>query len=155
MHFSIATQLFIAVAYLRARVTSTRNPYQNATYDSLARLPSQPTLHPRVTPSTYIWPGGWTMTIRPGPTIVPIGSASAILIAFYNQVMTIAAAKMLTATRPNLSGVDFVNNVFRLDFAILENGPGPVVMEWNMMYWFAAYMQALARMGFTSIGGLE
>lgn len=95
------------------------------------------------------------MTIRPGPAIMPIEGGSAILIAFYNQVMTMAAAKMLTATRHGLSGVDFGNNVFHLDFAIVASGPTQVFMEWNVVYWFAAYMQALARMGFTSIGSME
>jgi len=95
------------------------------------------------------------MTTHPGSAIMPIERGSAILIAFYNQVMVMAATNMLIAKIPNISGVDFMNNVFHMDFTISERGPAQVVLEWNVVYWFAAYMQALARMGFTSIGRVQ
>jgi len=91
-----------------------------------------------VIPPTYRSPGGWAITIHPGPIILPIEEASAALVAFYNQVMTRAAVSMLTVPHPDISTVGFVNNIFQLNLAILERGPAQAVMQWNVVYWFAA-----------------
>lgn len=95
------------------------------------------------------------MIIHPGPNILPIEEASAAQVAYHNQVMTRAAVSKLTATRLDTSTVGFVNNIFQLVFAILERGPAQAVMQWNVVYWFAAYMKASATMGYTSVGSVQ
>lgn len=66
--------------------------------------------------------------------------------------MAVAAANMLSATRLGLSNLDLTNGVLLLDFRMAEYAPRTVPPEWNLVYCFAAYMQALARQGYTEIG---
>ncbi len=109
-------------------------------------------VHPRViTPTAYRWSHGWTMVVEPGPAILPVEDGAAMLTAFYNRAMAIAAAHMLSPSR-GLSGTDFSDGVFFLRYLVIDRGPANVVLEWNLVYWFAAYMQAIARRGNTSIG---
>lgn len=100
----------------------------------------------------YRWPGGWTMILQAGPAILPVERGTRLLTEFYGSAIAIAAAKMLSNTPPGRSMISFENRVFTLDYAMVDGGPTNVDMEWEVVYWFAAYMQALVRLGYTQIG---
>lgn len=74
------------------------------------------------------------MILQPGPAILPVSHGSAILTSFYSQVMAVAAANMLSATRLGLSGLDLTNGVLLLDFRMAEDAPRTVPPEWNLVY---------------------
>lgn len=92
------------------------------------------------------------MILQAGPAILPVERGTRLLTEFYGSAIAIAAAKMLSNTPPGRSMISFENRVFTLDYAMVDGGPTNVDMEWEVVYWFAAYMQALVRLGYTQIG---
>ena len=116
--------------------------------------PSQSPFHLKLRatpPMTYRWSGGWTMTVSPGPAILPVESGAAMLSAFYDQAMAVTAAHMLHSHN-GLSGIDFENEIFSLYYRMIDRGPANAVLDWGVVYWFAAYMQGLVRRGYTHTG---
>ena len=65
--------------------------------------------------------------------------------------MAYAAARMLADAAPMTVGCDIADGYLMLDFSVM-NGAGLRGLEWKVVYWFAAYLQALARRGYTGLG---
>ncbi|KAF6227059.1 hypothetical protein HO133_008500 [Letharia lupina] len=123
-------------------------------YHLNASRPLSVPLCPRTSPpSDYTWPAGWTFTVTPGPILMPIELGADILDSFYGQVMAYAAARILANAAPLAAGVDIADGPLVLDFLVVD-GANSHGLEWSIVYWFAAYMQAMARRGYTGLGSV-
>ena len=93
------------------------------------------------------------MTFTPGRALLPIDLAAQLLSAFYDQVMAYAAARMLSDAAPMAVGCDMADGYLMLDFLVMNNDrAGLPGLEWKVVYWFAAYLQGMARRGYTGLG---
>lgn len=50
-------------------------------------------------------------------------------------------------------GVDIADGPLVLDFLVIDRATSPG-LEWNVIYWFAVYMQGMARRWYTGLGGV-
>lgn len=82
---------------------------------------------------------------------MPLEPGAEILTTFYGQVMAHAAACMLTDAAPLAVGVDIFDGPLVLDFLVRDRA-GSRGLGWNVVYWFAAYMQGMARRRYTGLG---
>ena len=155
--FLILTNLLFTVANWRAAPilkTAPRGMLYPDEYSPNTSRPLPLPLRLRTSaPTDYIWPGGWTLTVTTGQILMPIEHCAEILNTFYGQIMAHAAARMLANAAPLAVGVDMADGAFVLDFLVVDsaNSRG---LEWNIVYWFAAYMQGMARRGYTGLGSV-
>lgn len=67
--------------------------------------------------------------------------------------MAHAAARMLANAAPLAVGVNIADGPLVLDFLVVDSADSQG-LEWNVVYWFAAYMQGMARRWYTGLGSV-
>lgn len=129
-------------------------PLPPTAYHATSPEPQSLSVLPRATtPTTYTWSSGWTVTVTPGRILMPIDLAAELLSLFYGRVMDYAGARMLANAAPLAVGVDIGEGPLVLDFLMIDRVGSPG-LEWKMVYWVAAYLQGLARRGYTGFGSV-
>ena len=111
---------------------------------------SKSLLSSRSLSENYLWAHGWTMFIQQGPIVLPTLSGAEMLSDVYSSIMAIAAAKMLDNAATVAGGALFTYQKVVVDFMVVDQAMGG--LKWDVVYWFAAHMQMMARRGFTGLG---